>query len=301
MNEGYPLSSMLYTADTTIEKDEVHVRVFEPSNWWKWLKTTNDGRREMRNLLHQLLLGVKACHDRNITHRDIKPENMMIRATSRCSVSGQASQLHEEFPCNLSMRIIDFGSAVDAYSLHNLYGPLGPSRSEQTEEYTPPESFLQRNWFKVYGKDCRRYDLWSIGVVMLELVLGTPHVFQIAARTRALLDRHLEGWGSSALNTAYMLRALMEMCILYPGKSGHHRPAANMDNLNLASWTCTEENLMLQIKERDPLGIGLEDVLALRLLRQLLQWHPEDRITVEEALRHPYFDSSIRGKEDQKT
>lgn len=296
INEGYPLSSMIYTADTTIEKDQGHVRVLEPSNWWKWLKTTKDGLKEMRSLLHQLLLGVKACHDRNITHRDIKPENMMVRARSRCSVSGEG---HEEFPCNLSMRIIDFGSAVDAYSLRNLYGPLGPSRSEQTEEYTPPESFLQRNWVKVYGKDSTKYDLWSIGVVMLELVLGTPHVFQIAARTRALLDQHLEGWGSSALNTAYMLRALMEMCILYPGKSGHHRPAANMDNMNLASWTCTEENLMLQIKERDPLGIGLEDVWALRLLRGLLQWHPEDRITVEEALRHPYFHSSIQGKDDK--
>ncbi|KAI5068294.1 hypothetical protein GOP47_0016639 [Adiantum capillus-veneris] len=254
-NEGYPLSSMLYTTDTTIEKDKGHVRVLEPSNWWRWLKSTKDGRREMRNLLHQLLLGVKACHDRNITHRDIKPENMMVRPTSMCLVHGEFNQLAGEFPCNLSMRIIDFGSAIDVYTLQNLYGSFGPTRYEQTEEYTPPESFLQRSWWKKHGIEAFRYDLWSIGVVMLELVLGTPHVFQIAARTRALLDKHLEGWGSSALNTAYMLRALMEMCILYPGKSGHQRPAA-MDNSNLASWMCTEENLMLQIKNRDPLGMG---------------------------------------------
>ncbi|MCO5564786.1 hypothetical protein L7F22_018454 [Adiantum nelumboides] len=103
MNEGYPLSSMLYTTDTTIEKDKGHVRILQPSNWWRWLKSTKDGRTEMRNLLYQLLLGVKACHDRNITHRDIKPENMMVRPTRMCLAHGEFNQLLEEFPCNLSM------------------------------------------------------------------------------------------------------------------------------------------------------------------------------------------------------
>lgn len=46
--------------------------------------------------------------------------------------------------------------------------------------------------------------MWSVGVVMLELVLGTPHVFQISSRTRALLDRRLQGWDQSAKETAYM-------------------------------------------------------------------------------------------------
>ena len=33
--------------------------------------------------------------------------------------------------------------------------------------------------------------MWSLGVVWLELVLATPHVFQISPRTAALLERHL--------------------------------------------------------------------------------------------------------------
>ena len=35
------------------------------------------------------------------------------------------------------------------------------------------------------------YDMWSLGVVWLELVVATPHVFQISPRTAALLERHL--------------------------------------------------------------------------------------------------------------
>ena len=36
------------------------------------------------------------------------------------------------------------------------------------------------------------YDMWSVGVTWLELVLGTPHVFQLSARQRALLHHHLK-------------------------------------------------------------------------------------------------------------
>lgn len=42
-----------------------------------------------------------------------------------------------------------------------------------------------------------RYDMWSVGVVFLEMILGSPNVFQINAITRALLDHHLEGWSEN--------------------------------------------------------------------------------------------------------
>jgi len=48
-----------------------------------------------------------------------------------------------------------------------------------------------------------RYDMWSVGVVMLELVLGTPDVFQINALTRTLLDQHLKGWNEGVKELAY--------------------------------------------------------------------------------------------------
>ena len=32
------------------------------------------------------------------------------------------------------------------------------------------------------------YDMWSLGVVWLELILGTPHVFDISSRTKVCLS-----------------------------------------------------------------------------------------------------------------
>ena len=35
------------------------------------------------------------------------------------------------------------------------------------------------------------YDMWSLGVTWLEIVMGTPHVFQVDPRTRAKLYHQL--------------------------------------------------------------------------------------------------------------
>lgn len=37
---------------------------------------------------------------------------------------------------------------------------------------------------------------------MLELIMGSPHVFELSARTQALLDQQLEGWGESTRELA---------------------------------------------------------------------------------------------------
>ena len=34
-------------------------------------------------------------------------------------------------------------------------------------------------WIPVQTKRSWSFDMWSVGVVWLELVLGTPHVFQV--------------------------------------------------------------------------------------------------------------------------
>lgn len=190
------------------------------------------------------------------------------------------------------MRIIDFGSGIDEFTIKHLYASTGPSRAEQTYEYTPPEALLNATWYQGPTSSTLKYDMWSVGVVMLEMVLGTPNIFQINALTRALLDRHLEGWNEGVKELAYKLRSFMELCILIPGVSGSYSKKyhkVNQVGVSPASWKCSEEFFSRQIKARDPLKIGFSNIWALRLVRHLLMWDPEDRPSVDEALRHPYF------------
>ncbi|XP_039114783.1 uncharacterized protein LOC120250083 isoform X4 [Dioscorea cayenensis subsp. rotundata] len=296
--EGISLSKLMYTAKATkltaadeMNRQARNIQVLHPSAWWHWLKTTEAGAKELQDIIWQLLMALKSCHDRNITHRDIKPENMII-----CFEDMETGKCLQEAPMGgkqyrLKMRIIDFGSAIDDVTLKYMYGS-GPTRSEQTYEYTPPEALLNASWFREPKSVTLKYDMWSVGVVILELILGSPHVFQISDRTRALLDKHLEGWSEHTIELAYKLRSYMEMCILIPGISSQHHQNVRRDDPRKvwpASWKCSEESFSHQVKSRDPLGLGFPNAWALRLVRQLLVWHPEDRLNVDDALRHPYF------------
>ncbi|KAF5462679.1 hypothetical protein F2P56_018667 [Juglans regia] len=293
--EGVSLSKLMYTvedvdknADEGVEHVK-HVQILRPSKWWHWLKTTEAGQQEMRSLIWQLLLGIKSCHDRNITHRDIKPENMVIcfedQDTGRCLKESPTGDKN----VTTKMRIIDFGSAIDDFTMKHFYGSTGPSRAEQTYEYAPPEALLNASFYHGPISTTLKYDMWSIGVVMLELILGSPNVFQISALTRALLDQHLKGWNEGLKELAYKLRSFMELCILISGSSSKHQHSMDRVGLSPASWKCSEEFFSNQIKSRDPLKLGFPNVAALRLVRHLLIWDPEDRFSVDEALRHPYF------------
>ncbi|XP_024523224.1 uncharacterized protein LOC9639111 [Selaginella moellendorffii] len=295
--EGRSLSRLLYESERapgsngSESEDKRLFEVVRPSAWWRWLKTTKKGQREMRNLLRQLLLAVKACHDRNITHRDLKPENMVVQEPV------DSTNKSIKWPANLSLRLIDFGSAINPFTLQHLYGSAGPSRNEHTPEYAPPEALLFDHWMHFHPNQTKAHDIWSVGVIMLEIVLGTPHVFQISARTRVLLDRSLGGWDEESKNVAYMLRAFMEMCIFLPRvPPRHHRNETvnHQEESQLASMDCSEAALQRKIQQRDPLGLGMPDIWSFRLLRQLLQWYPEDRISVDEALSHPYFHRNLQ-------
>lgn len=65
-----------------------------------------------------------------------------------------------------------------------------------------PTAFVILNWLLFL---LCRYDMWSVGVVILELILGSPNVFQISTRTRVLLEPHIEGWNEELKELAYKL------------------------------------------------------------------------------------------------
>lgn len=60
-HEGISLSKILYTAEEVVssagERNEQvkNVQILHPSKWWYWLKTTEAGQEEMRNLIWQLV------------------------------------------------------------------------------------------------------------------------------------------------------------------------------------------------------------------------------------------------------
>ena len=97
--------------------------------------------------------------------------------------------------------LADFSSAVDDFTLKNLYCD-GPSQNEQTDEYAPPEALFGLfgdSWIPFDSKNPMSYDSWSIGVIILELLLGSPDVFSIISNTNRTVS------GSKKLKRTYFV------------------------------------------------------------------------------------------------
>nr|DAD40997.1 TPA_asm: hypothetical protein HUJ06_015320 [Nelumbo nucifera] len=91
------------------------------------------------NILKELVLVIKYCHDMGVVHRDIKPENILL------TTSGE-------------MKLADFGLAVRVSNGQKLSGVVG------SPAYVAPEVLL--------GDYSEKVDIWGAGVLLHALLIG---------------------------------------------------------------------------------------------------------------------------------
>jgi serine/threonine protein kinase len=211
-----------------------------------------------------------------------------------------------------------------------------PSIEEETLAYAPPEVTLQSCWrvqgdqvtpagvlvpassvdassatshsetalmvssCKPIAYDMRHpfaYDSWSVGVVFLELVLGTGDVFRLDERSSAIVRQrlakrhHRRTWASTVtqeekdrafkrdLERELMLEAMNTLCI---------RPSSDKSLVVEETTSSVVSCMQRAIQEKDALDVGLE-TKGVDLLSRLLAWEPERRISMREALKHEYL------------
>ena len=80
------------------------------------------------------------------------------------------------------LKIADFSSAMSQDAIDAGLYPMAPSALEESMGYQPPEVvFADVNRVETYLQQYPSgYDSWSVGIVMLEMILGTQHVSSVA-------------------------------------------------------------------------------------------------------------------------
>ncbi|KAL5558555.1 hypothetical protein UlMin_034766 [Ulmus minor] len=91
------------------------------------------------NILKEVMLVIKYCHDMGVVHRDLKPENILLTRSGK-------------------IKLADFGLAMRIANGQNLTGLAG------SPAYVAPEVLL--------GKYSEKVDIWSAGVLLHALLLG---------------------------------------------------------------------------------------------------------------------------------
>lgn len=119
-------------------------------------------RREALRIAAQIAAGLEAAHEAGIMHRDIKPDNIMIRDDGL-------------------VKILDFGAAKRELQAGAISHLTEPGKVIGTVAYMSPE--------QTRGKTLdARTDLWSLGVVLSEMLTGNqPFDGESKADTIALI------------------------------------------------------------------------------------------------------------------
>ncbi|KAI4460324.1 serine/threonine-protein kinase doa-related [Holotrichia oblita] len=214
---------------------------------------------QVRHIGYQLCYSVKFLHDNKLTHTDLKPENILFVDSDYDVIYNNKKRRDVKRVKRTDVRLIDFGSATFDHEHH--------STIVSTRHYRAPEVILELGW----SQPC---DVWSIGCILFELYLGIT-LFQthdnrehLAMMQRILGDIPLRM--AKKTKTKYFYRGKLE----WDEKSSAGRYVK--DN-------CKP---LLRYKQSDDTDHGL----LFDLIARMLEYDPSQRITLKEAMLHPFYE-----------
>ncbi|XP_055323170.1 probable serine/threonine-protein kinase dyrk2 isoform X2 [Sitodiplosis mosellana] len=212
----------------------------------------------VRHMAYQLCYSVKFLHDNRLTHTDLKPENILfVDSEYSTCYNHKKSREIRKVKCT-DVRLIDFGSATFDHEHH--------STIVSTRHYRAPEVILELGW----SQPC---DVWSIGCIMFELYLGIT-LFQTHDNREhlAMMERILG-------TIPYRMARKTKTKYFYHGK-------LNWDEKSSAGRYVRDHCKPLN---RYLMSDCEEHLELFDLIKKMLEYEPSQRITLGEALRHPFF------------
>ncbi|XP_010002697.1 PREDICTED: dual specificity protein kinase CLK1-like [Chaetura pelagica] len=215
----------------------------------------------IRQMAYQICQAVNFLHLNKLTHTDLKPENILLASSAYTEEYNPSlgKKCDERRPKHPSIKVGDFGCATRDYEHHCTVVTTRP--------YRAPEVILGLGW----SQPC---DVWSIGCILLEYYLGSP-IFPVNEDKEhlAMMERILGPLPSDMIKTSSK------------GRYFHH-DRVDWDEGSSAgsyvSWWCKPLKAFMTSYSDEH-----EDFFDL--IDKMLRYDPAERITLREALKHPFF------------
>uniref|UniRef100_A0A8C5EPA0 dual-specificity kinase n=1 Tax=Gouania willdenowi TaxID=441366 RepID=A0A8C5EPA0_GOUWI len=225
----------------------------------------------IRHMAYQIIRAVDFLHKNKLTHTDLKPENILFINSDYDLKYNRDMKRDERKLKNPDIKIVDFGNATYDHEHHTSV--------VSTRHYRAPEVILDLGW----NHSC---DVWSVGCILIEYYLGST-----------LFQTH-----DSKEHLAMMERVLGPI----PRNLLEKTKKRRFVNRYKLDWDVHSSSGRYVRKHCKP----LKDYLASKgeahlqlfdLIEKMMEYDPAKRLSLEQALRHPFFSCYHKSSKSNST
>lgn len=243
------------------------IQEYLPSDLAKIIQTHVLNDEHCQYFAYQLLRGLKFIHSANVIHRDLKPSNILINDNCDLKI------------CDFGLARLDTPKPVEGEPDHAATCRISPlTEYVATRWYRAPEVMLSASQYST------SIDLWLVGCILAELFSYTPLFPGSDYRNQLNLIFGVLGTPTPSDYSAIRLARARKYIEGLP----FQEPLDFTEMFNVHP---------LRIRR---MGSAPINPLGIDLLKKLLVFNPFTRITVDQALEHPYL-ASYHDPQDEPT
>ncbi|XP_015205091.1 dual specificity protein kinase CLK4b isoform X1 [Lepisosteus oculatus] len=224
---------------------------------------------QIREMTYQIFRAVRFIHRSKLTHTDLKPENILFVNSDYYMEYNPRMKRDERTLKNPDVKVVDFGNATYDHEHHTSV--------VSTRHYRAPEVILELGW----NQAC---DVWSLGCILIEYYLGLT-LFQVSythdsKEHLAMMERVLGPIPTHMLQKTRKRRYV-------------HHDRLDWDEHSSAGRYVRKHCRPLK---QYMASKSLEHEQLFDLIGKMLEYDFSKRISLDQALKHPFFDPIRKGK-----
>ncbi|XP_038550870.1 dual specificity protein kinase CLK4-like [Micropterus salmoides] len=224
---------------------------------------------QIRHMAFQIFRAVCFLHRNKLTHTDLKPENILFVCSDFDLEYNDETKCEERKLRSLDVKVVDFGTAKFDHEHHESL--------VSTRHYRAPEIILDLGW----NQSC---DVWSLGCVLMEFYLG-----------RTLFMTH------DSKEHLAMMEKVLGPIPPHQLKQTRKPDYVHNERLNWDEQSSSDDYRQHCKPLKHYIQRNSEEERQLfDLLSCMLEYDVCRRITLEEALWHPFF-SPLRMQKQQRS